>query len=405
MAPLVSQLERDTKLESLVCVTGQHSSMLKQVLDRFDIEPDYNLAVMTSNQTLNSLTAPLVSALDEVLMVSRPDRVLVHGDTTTAAAAALAAFHRRIPVAHVEAGMRTGNLMQPRPGEMNRRVVDAMSNLMFAPAWRSKSNFDREHLQGRIVVTGNTVIDALLATSRRINGDAELRVALDMQLPLLDEAMPLLIVTGPRRESFGDGFARICSALNDLARSENVQIVYPMHLNPNVRAPVQASLAGVPHVHLIEPLNYPGFVRLMQRASIILTDFGGVQEEAPALGKPVLVMRENAERPEAVDAGTVRLVGTSRASVRDAVLACLEWFGDSRVRMLRNPYGDGRASERIVAALAGRPFVEFGMEELSGSEAHRESMTSQRGVGGGGGAPPPRGRNHRKIEAAHARRT
>ncbi|MEX3958829.1 non-hydrolyzing UDP-N-acetylglucosamine 2-epimerase [Trinickia sp. EG282A] len=364
MAPLVMQLERETEIESIVCVTGQHGSMLSQVLDLFGLVPSYDLALMKVDQTLNGLTARLVAALDEVLIAEQPDRVLVHGDTTTAAAAAIAAFHRGIAIGHVEAGLRTGNMRQPWPEEMNRRVVDVMSDLMFAPTARSKANLAAERLQGRIIVTGNTVIDALLATAARIDGDAALRSRLDAELPTLDDTLPLLLVTGHRRESFGDGFARICEALNDLARTGRVQIVYPVHLNPNVRGPVQETLGSVPNVHLIEPLDYLGFVRLMQRAAIILTDSGGVQEEAPALGKPVLVMRDVTERPEAVEAGTVRLVGTSRRGIHDAVLACVEQLGDSRAALPRNPYGDGRASERIAAVLAGRPYDEFGSDAM-----------------------------------------
>ncbi|MGA7782847.1 MAG: UDP-N-acetylglucosamine 2-epimerase (non-hydrolyzing) [Paraburkholderia sp.] len=361
MAPLVKCLEADANIESIVCVTGQHQSMLNQVLDLFAIVPHYDLKLMTGNQTLNSLASRLIGSLDDVLAAAQPDRVLVHGDTTTASAAALAAFHRRIPIGHVEAGLRTGNLMQPWPEEMNRRVVDVMSDLMFAPTASSKANLARESLHGRVIVTGNTVIDALNLTIARIDGDAALRAELDARFDFLNNSLPVLLVTGHRRESFGEGFANICAALSDLAKTNAVQIVYPVHLNPNVRGPVQESLGAARNVHLIEPLDYLGFVRLMQRASIILTDSGGVQEEAPALGKPVLVMRDVTERPEAVSAGTVRLVGTQREVIVRAVTDLLE---DARERddfaRRVNPYGDGRASERIVAALAGRPYDEFG---------------------------------------------
>lgn len=360
MAPLVKQLELDPGIESIVCVTGQHQQMLDQVLDLFSIEPHHNLALMTGNQTLNGLASRLIASLDDVLATVQPDRVLVHGDTTTASASALAAFHRRIPVGHVEAGLRTGNLMQPWPEEMNRRVVDVMSDLMFAPTSSSKANLAAESLHGRIIVTGNTVIDALNLTTARIDNDAALRAELDARFPFLDGALPVLLVTGHRRESFGEGFANICAALADLAATNAVQIVYPVHLNPNVRGPVQESLTNARNVHLIEPLDYLGFVRLMQRASIILTDSGGVQEEAPALGKAVLVMRDVTERPEAVAAGTVRLVGTQRASIVQSVKRLLddERERNSFARRI-NPYGDGHASARIVAALTGRPFDEF----------------------------------------------
>ncbi len=360
MAPLVKQLELDAGIDSIVCVTGQHREMLNQVLDLFKIKPDHDLALMTGNQTLNGLASRLIASLDAVLDAEKPDRVLVHGDTTTASAAALAAFHRQIPVGHVEAGLRTGNMMQPWPEEMNRRVVDVVSDLMFAPTASSRKNLEAESLAGRVIVTGNTVIDALFMTIDRINNDAPLRAELDARMLYIDDVRPVLLVTGHRRESFGAGFDGICSALAELSERDDVQIVYPVHLNPNVRGPVQDTLGKLPNVHLIEPLDYLGFVRLMQRASIILTDSGGVQEEAPALGKPVLVMRDVTERPEAVAAGTVSLVGTRRESIVKAVADLLD-HPESRERFARsaNPYGDGQASRRIVSALVGRPFDEF----------------------------------------------
>lgn len=360
MAPLVKQLEQDRDIESIVCVTGQHREMLNQVLELFAIKPDHDLALMTGNQTLNGLASRLLASLDVVLETVKPDRVLVHGDTTTASAAALAAFHRQIPVGHVEAGLRTGNMMQPWPEEMNRRVVDVVSDLMFAPTASSRANLAAENLFGRVIVTGNTVIDALFMTIDRINEDAPLRAELDARMLFIDDVRPVLLVTGHRRESFGAGFENICAALAELAHRDDVQIVYPVHLNPNVRGPVQDTLGKLPNVHLIEPLDYLGFVRLMQRASIILTDSGGVQEEAPALGKPVLVMRDVTERPEAVAAGTVSLVGTQRESIVKAVSELLD-DPVAREKFARsaNPYGDGQASRRIVAALAGRPFEEF----------------------------------------------
>jgi UDP-N-acetylglucosamine 2-epimerase (non-hydrolysing) len=370
MAPLVKQLEANADIESVVCVTGQHQQMLDHVLDLFQIKPHQNLALMTGNQTLNGLASRLIAALDDVLATVQPDRVLVHGDTITASAAALASFHRQIPIGHVEAGLRTGNPMQPWPEEMSRRVVDLMSDLMFAPTASSKANLAHEALHGKIIVTGNTVIDALNLATARIDNDPALRAELDARLSFLNGALPVLLVTGHRRESFGVGFANICAALADLAKTNTVQIVYPVHLNPNVLGPVQETLGTVRNVHLIEPLDYFGFVRLMQRASIVLTDSGGVQEEAPALGKPVLVMRDVTERPEAVAAGTVRLVGTEREAIVRAVTGLIE---DARGRddfaHRINPYGDGHASQRIVAALTGRPFDEF----VSGGtgEAHR----------------------------------
>lgn len=359
MAPVVKALEEMSGLESIVCVSGQHRSMLEQVLDLFDIRPRYDLALMTANQTLNGLASRLIFSFDDVLAQERPDRVLVHGDTTTACAAALAAFHRRIPVGHVEAGLRTGDLSSPWPEEMNRRVVDAISDLMFAPTQSAKANLVAEALPGRIFVTGNTVIDALYMAAARIDTDAALRDKLDAQLPVLDDAKPIVLVTGHRRESFGEGFASICDALDELGRSGDVQIVYPIHLNPNVRGPARARIGATPNLHLIEPLDYLGFVRLMQRAAIVLTDSGGVQEEAPALGKPVLVMRAVTERPEALAAGAVRLVGTRSDVIVEGVRALLAERAAARPREAISPYGDGHAAARIAASIAGRPFEEF----------------------------------------------
>src|SRR5476651_2469948 len=364
MAPLVKQLEADPSIESIVCVTGQHREMLNQVLDLFEITPHHDLALMTGNQTLNGLASRLIASLDDVLAKEKPDRVLVHGDTTTASAAALAAFHRKIPVGHVEAGLRTGNLMQPWPEEMNRRLVDVVSDLMFAPTAGSKANLDAECLQGRVIITGNTVIDALVAMAARIDGDSGLRHALDARFPFIDASKKMVLVTGHRRESFGQGFADICSALAQLASRPDTQVVYPVHLNPNVRGPVKETLGKLPNVHLIEPQDYLGFIRLLQRSSVVLTDSGGVQEEAPALGKPVLVMRRVTERPEAIEAGTAQLVGTDPAAIVAAVNALLD---DAQARAAFenrvNPYGDGQASARIAAALAGRPVHEFSRSE------------------------------------------
>ncbi|MFJ2990109.1 non-hydrolyzing UDP-N-acetylglucosamine 2-epimerase [Collimonas sp. NPDC087041] len=363
MAPVVKALAREAGIESLVCVTGQHRLMLQQVLDLFQIKVDHSLDVMLPNQTLNGLSARLISLLDPVLEAVKPDRVLVHGDTTTAMMAALAAFHRRIPVAHVEAGLRTGDLSQPWPEEMNRRFVDVVSDLLFAPTAGSKSNLASEHLAGRIIITGNTVIDALRLTTERIDQDIQLRHSLDAHFPYLKPDRKLLLVTGHRRENFGNGFAEICDALAKLARRSDIQIVYPVHLNPNVQGPVQAALSHLSNVHLIEPLDYLLFVRLMQRAHVILTDSGGVQEEAPSLGKPVLVMRNVTERPEAVAAGTVQLVGTDSARISAAVARLYDDDDAWRQATHRvNPYGDGRASERIVDVLCGRSIDEFGAE-------------------------------------------
>ncbi|MRW82860.1 UDP-N-acetylglucosamine 2-epimerase (non-hydrolyzing) [Pseudoduganella sp. FT26W] len=364
MAPVVRALASADDIESVVCVTGQHKSMLDQVMHLFDITAQHNLEVMQPEQTLNSLSARLFEKLGPVLEAERPDRVLVHGDTTTAAIAAMAAFHQRIPVAHIEAGLRTGNMQQPWPEEMNRRNIDVMGDYLFAPTAGAAENLRNENLAGRIIVTGNTVIDALQLTVQRIRSDVALQQLLDAEFPFLADARragrKLLLVTGHRRENFGAGFAGICQALAQLSERDDIEIVYPVHLNPQVLGPVKAMLSGRDNVHLIAPLDYLHFVRLMQHAHVVLTDSGGVQEEAPALGKPVLVMRDVTERPEAVASGTVRLVGTVPARI---VANVAELFDNAAVHAgfarKANPYGDGRSAQRIVAALTGVPFTEF----------------------------------------------
>jgi UDP-N-acetylglucosamine 2-epimerase (non-hydrolysing) len=360
MAPLVRTLEQAASIDSVVCITGQHRTMLEQVMNLFDIKAHHDLDVMVPNQSLNSLCSRIFAKLDPILESERPDRVLVHGDTSTAMVAATAAFHRRIPVGHVEAGLRTGDLSQPWPEEMNRRVVDVMSDFLFAPTISSRDNLLRENLAGRIVVTGNTVIDALQLTAQRLDKDASLRARLDAKFPFISAQRRVLLVTGHRRENFGDGFAHICEALAELAQRPDIDIVYPVHLNPNVRGPVQQLLSNLPRVHLIEPLDYLEFVRLMQLSHVVLTDSGGVQEEAPSLGKPVLVMRDVTERPEAVAAGTVQLIGTSKKRIVDGVSLL---FDDEKKYQqfsnVVNPYGDGHASSRIVRALLGKDFEEF----------------------------------------------
>lgn len=360
MAPLVKALAAEPGIDSQICITGQHQSMLQQVLDMFELKADYTLDVMTPGQTLNTLTAALYAAIDPVLKQVQPDKVLVHGDTTSAMVAAMSAFHRRIPVAHIEAGLRTGDIHQPWPEEMNRRSIDLISDHLFAPTAQSRRNVLGERLQGTSFVTGNTVIDALKMTAERIDNNRQLRVALDRQFSFLQPGRKVLLVTGHRRENFGDGFLDICQALRTLASRADIQIVYPVHLNPNVLGPVTERLGNLPNVHLIKPLDYLSFVRLMQLAHVVLTDSGGVQEEAPSLGKPVLVMRDVTERPEAVAAGTVRLVGTDPNAIVRGVCAL---FDDEQLwRMASqsaNPYGDGKACARIVDALMGRPVDEF----------------------------------------------
>lgn len=363
MAPLVKALAAEPGIDSQICITGQHQSMLQQVLDMFELKADYTLDVMTPGQTLNTLTAALYAAIDPVLEQAQPDKVLVHGDTTSAMVAAMSAFHRRIPVAHIEAGLRTGDIHQPWPEEMNRRSIDLISDHLFTPTAQSRRNVLGERLQGTSFVTGNTVIDALKMTAERIDNNRQLRVALDRQFSFLEPGRKVLLVTGHRRENFGEGFLDICQALRTLASRNDIQIVYPVHLNPNVLGPVTERLGDLPNVHLIKPLDYLSFVRLMQLAHVVLTDSGGVQEEAPSLGKPVLVMRDVTERPEAVAAGTVRLVGTDPNAIVRGVCAL---FDDQQLwRMASqsaNPYGDGKACARIVDALMGRPVDEFVVE-------------------------------------------
>jgi UDP-N-acetylglucosamine 2-epimerase (non-hydrolysing) len=374
MAPLVKALAAEPGIDSRVCITGQHQSMLQQVLDLFELKADYSLNVMTPGQTLNTLTAALYAAIDPVLEEMQPDRVLVHGDTTSAMVAAMSAFHRRIPVSHVEAGLRTGDIYQPWPEEMNRRSIDLISDQLFVPTDGARRNVLGERLQGTSFVTGNTVIDALQMTAQRIEHNPRLRHALDRQFSFLLPKRRTLLVTGHRRENFGDGFLNICKALRLLAQREDLQIVYPVHLNPNVKEPVTRLLGDLPNVHLIEPLDYLSFVRMMQLSHVVLTDSGGVQEEAPSLGKPVLVMREVTERPEAVAAGTVRLVGADTDGIAQGVCALLDddflWRNASKAA---NPYGDGHACERIVDILMGREVEEFG-SQLPGERHHLRSV-------------------------------
>ncbi|MFD1555153.1 non-hydrolyzing UDP-N-acetylglucosamine 2-epimerase [Paraburkholderia silviterrae] len=357
MAPLVQRLRRDPDFDCKVCVTGQHREMLDQVLALFDIEPDFDLNVMKRGQDLYGVTTSILSGMSGVLERAQPDMVLVHGDTTTTMAATLAAFYKRIPVGHVEAGLRTGNLLSPWPEEANRKLTGALATLHFAPTARAQQNLLAEGVSdGSVVVTGNTVIDALLHVRGRLAGDAHLRAEAQRVLPALQAERRLVLVTGHRRESFGDGFERICTALAQVARAyPEVDIVYPMHLNPNVREPVNRLLTSIANVHLIEPLDYLPFVSLMDRSNLILTDSGGIQEEAPSLCKPVLVMRDTTERQEAIDAGVVQLVGTEVQAIVEGVSRLLDDRA-AYAAMSRgdNPYGDGRACDRIADALKAR---------------------------------------------------
>ena len=348
MAPIHAALIREPGLDVRVAVTGQHRDMLDQVLRLFAIVPDYDLQVMRPGQGLTEITAAVLTGLKPVLDECAPDLLLVHGDTTTTLSASLAAYYQRIPVGHVEAGLRTGNIYSPWPEEVNRKVTGCIGRLHFAPTQRAAANLKSEAVPADwISVTGNTVVDALLKVVKRLEGDTLLSSALDSELGI-DPERRMILVTGHRRESFGGGFERICSALAALASRRDVQIIYPVHLNPNVKGPVEASLGGHERVKLIPPQDYLPFVHLMRRADIILTDSGGVQEEAPSLGKPVLVMRDTTERPEAVDAGTVKLVGTDAdLIVSEATTLLDDHVAYAAMSRAHNPYGDGRASLRI----------------------------------------------------------
>lgn len=354
MAPLVHALAQDEAFEAKVCVTAQHREMLDQVLRLFEIKPDYDLNIMRPGQGLTEITCRILEGLKPVLDEFKPDVVLVHGDTTTTMATSLAAFYERIPVGHVEAGLRTGDLFSPWPEEANRTLTGRLATFHFAPTENSRANLLRESLnENRIFVTGNTVIDALLWVRDRVMNDAVLKESLAQRYSFLDSSKKMILVTGHRRESFGGGFDRICAALAEIARSHpDVQVVYPVHLNPNVSEPVNRILRGIDNIMLIEPQDYLPFVYLMAHAYLILTDSGGIQEEAPSLGKPVLVMRDTTERPEAVDAGTVQLVGTDTSKIVEEVTRLLtDENAYHEMSRAHNPYGDGHACQRILHAL------------------------------------------------------
>jgi UDP-N-acetylglucosamine 2-epimerase (non-hydrolysing) len=357
MAPLVLALAQNDQFEAKLCVTGQHREMLDQVLSLFSIKPDFDLEIMRPQQSLSDVFEATLAKLQGVFADFRPDMVLVHGDTASSFAATLSAFFHQIPVGHVEAGLRTGNLQSPWPEEANRRLTGVLANLHFAPTEMARENLLREGVDvENITVTGNTVIDALLMMIKRLETDRELAKEMATSFEFLDPRRRMILVTGHRRENFGQGFERICAALGRIAEAfPDVDIVYPVHLNPNVQEPVNRLLLRYANVKLIEPLDYLPFVYLMNRSTIVLTDSGGIQEEAPTLGKPVLVMRDTTERPEAVAAGTVKLVGTGVDSISDAVHSLLteaELYG--RMSTAHNPYGDGRATERIIECLLMR---------------------------------------------------
>ncbi len=353
MAPVVKALAADPAFEAKVCVTAQHRQMLDQVLDLFQLKPDFDLNLMKSGQDLSDITSNVLLGMRGVFKQWHPDFVLVHGDTTTTLGASLSAYYAKIKVGHVEAGLRTGNKYAPWPEEMNRRITGAITDIHFAPTPVAQANLLREGVaQDAIHITGNTVIDALLDVVQRVRNDQQLRAQFGERFSFIDPTKRMILVTGHRRENFGDGFENICQALSTIARRGDVQVVYPVHLNPNVQEPVRRILANAPGVILLEPQDYLPFVYLMDRSTLLITDSGGVQEEAPSLGKPVLVMRDTTERPEAVDAGTVKLVGTDKAKIvseTNHLLDCSAAY--SAMARAHNPYGDGLASSRITNTL------------------------------------------------------
>ncbi|PYE30716.1 UDP-N-acetylglucosamine 2-epimerase [Idiomarina fontislapidosi] len=353
MAPVVNVLANAEGVEAKVCVTAQHREMLDQVLDLFEIQPDFDLDLMKPGQDLTDITSNILLGLRSILKEHKFDLLLVHGDTTTTMAAAMAAFYERIPVGHVEAGLRTGDKYSPWPEEMNRSIVGRIAELHFAPTARSQQALLKENIEDKnIFVTGNTVIDALQEVSAKIFDNEALRQQFEQQFSFLDPNKKLILVTGHRRENHGEGFERICAALKQLSERDDVEILYPVHLNPNVQEPVNRHLKGRPNVHLIAPQDYLPFVYLMNRCYLIITDSGGVQEEAPSLGKPVLVMRDTTERPEAVEAGTVKLVGTDTQRIVNEAATLIDMpSAYNAMSRAHNPYGDGKASQRILDAI------------------------------------------------------
>lgn len=357
MAPLALRLKKESEFfETKVCVTGQHRQMLDQVLELFDLVPDFDLNLMKPGQTLTDITCGVLQGLQDVFEQWKPDIVLVHGDTATTFAASLAAYYQQIQVGHVEAGLRTGNIYSPWPEEANRKLTGSLTTYHFAPTKSSYDNLVKENVNPEtIIVTGNTVIDALLQVKDKVEQDEDLIQKFEQEFKFLDKSKKLVLVTGHRRENFGQGFLNICTALANLAkRYSDIQIVYPVHLNPNVQKPVNELLSGIDNIFLIDPQDYLPFVYLMNRSYLILTDSGGIQEEAPSLGKPVLVMRDTTERPEAVEAGTVRLVGTDVSTIETAVSELLEDTSlYNAMADAYNPYGDGTACQQIIDFLKG----------------------------------------------------
>jgi len=354
MAPLIKMMRGSSLFTISVCVTAQHREMLDQVLDLFEITPDFDLNIMSKNQDLTAVTTKILSGVKDVLLQSKPDLVVVHGDTTTAMSASLAAYYQKIKVAHIEAGLRTGDIYSPWPEELNRKVVADIAFLNFAPTKRAKDNLLSEGVSEKtIFVTGNTVIDSLFAIVKKLENNPALKNEVSEKFSYLRNDAKLVLITGHRRENFGEGFKNICVAIRSLAKAhKNVDFVYPVHLNPNVLEPVSTLLQGIENVHLIEPQDYLPFVYLIDRSYLILTDSGGIQEEAPSLGKPVLVMRENTERPEAIESGGAKLVGVDSAQIELAatnLLLCdLEY---KKMSIISSPYGDGTAAQKIQKVL------------------------------------------------------
>lgn len=356
MAPLVRALDSAEGIDSKVCVTAQHREMLDQVLELFEIQPEFDLDIMKSGQSLNDVTSRILLGLKPILESFKPDVVLVHGDTATTLSASLAAYYQQIAVGHVEAGLRTQNIYSPWPEEGNRKLTGALAALHFTPTRTSVENLKQENIIDGVHITGNTVVDALLLVKDKLENDSELSRQLDAKFSLIDPRKKMILVTGHRRESFGGGFENICQALKEIAvNNPDCQIVYPVHLNPNVQEPVNRLISDVDNIHLIEPQEYLSFIYLMNRSHIILTDSGGIQEEAPSLGKPVLVMRNTTERPEAVSAGTVKLVGTDKdVIVREVETLLHDQDAYLTMSHAHNPYGDGRACARIVDIIKER---------------------------------------------------
>jgi len=359
IAPLIKEFKKYPDMfNTKVCVTAQHREMLDQVLNLFEIKPDYDLDIMKKNQDLYDVTSNVLNGMKKVLEELKPDIVFVHGDTTTTFATSLAAYYQKIDIAHIEAGLRTGNIYSPWPEEANRKLTSCLTRYHFAPTFKSKQNLINENIDEKnVIITGNTVIDALFLILEKIRKDAKLKKKIDIMFESIglnfEDKKKIILVTGHRRENFGEGFVNICEALKTVAlKNRDIDIVYPMHLNPNVREPIKRTLLGVKNIHLIEPLEYEQFVYLMSKSYIILTDSGGIQEEAPSMGKPVLVMRDTTERPEAIESGTVKLVGTDTKVIVEEVTKLLN-SKDAYNSMSKavNPYGDGQSCSKIIEFL------------------------------------------------------